>query len=265
MRTALSITLMAVGLQACATPYRPPTEPPPPQWTGTSGWEPVAGTQKIYEGAHKQGDVLYEFALKPRRTGTVVETVQTKTAYGKDFIIPKGTLLFAENFTLVTQGGWSGNKEIKQAIDPIEWCAVLPHGTDGKQTGSDTACLFWESPDRARYMQDFRNGGFGYNPAYYDTSGMPGPVPQIDDTPVDLGVEVRQQLRIVQLDNKRIEMQSYLTDGTSDRRISRERPAYWGKGKSIKFTAGGVRFEVIAADEFTTVQFRKVTPEVASE
>src|SRR5689334_1885605 len=105
MRTVLSIALIAIGLQACGTPYRPPTEPPPSQWTGASGWEPVADTQTISEGAHKQGDVLYEFVLKTRRTGTVVETVQTKTAYGKDFIIPKGTPLFAENFTLVTHGG----------------------------------------------------------------------------------------------------------------------------------------------------------------
>jgi hypothetical protein len=260
MRTALSIMLIATGLTACATPYRPPTEPPPAQWTGASGWEPVAGTQKIYEGTHKQGDVLFEFVLKPRRTGTVVETVQTKTAYGKDFIIPKGTPVFAENFTLVTHGGWTG-KEIKQPIDPIEWCAVLPHGTDGKQTGSDTACLFWEGPNQARYMQDYRNGGFGYNPAYYDTSGMPGPVPQINDTPVDLGVEVKQQLRIVKLDDRRIEMQSYLTDGTSDRQISRERPAYWGKSRSIKFTVGDMKFQLAPAGDPTTVQFARAASE----
>src|SRR6185503_8297789 len=215
MRKALTAVSTVLWLQACATSYRPPIEPPPPEWTGASGWDIVPGSQKTYEGPRGEGDVFIEYALKPRRTGTVVETVRTKSAYGKDIIIPKGTRVFAENFTFVTQAGWAGQQQNKQAIDPIEWCAVLPRGIDGKQSGSQGVCLFWESPTQVRYMEDYTVGGFGYDPDIYGTSGMPGPVPQIDVTPVELGVEVRSQLRIVQLDEKRIEIQQFLTDGAS--------------------------------------------------
>jgi len=258
MRKTLTAVSTILWLQACATSYRPPTEPPPPEWTGASGWEIVPGSQKIYEGPRREGDVFIEYLLKPRRTGTVVETVRTKSAYGKDIIIPKGTRVFAENFTLVTQAGWAGNQQNKQAIDPIEWCGVLPQGIDGKQGGSQGVCLFWESPTQVRYMEDYAVGGFGYDPDIYGTSGMPGPVPPIDVTPVELGVEVRSQLRIVQLDDKRIEIQEFLTDGSLEKRKSRERPVSWRGQKSLSFEYEGARFEIIASDDYRSVQFRRV-------
>src|SRR5689334_14468214 len=134
------VVSLLVLLPACATPYRPPTEQPPEEWTGASGWTIQAEYVKVHEGTHRTGEVLLEYPLKMTRTAVVLETVQTKSAYGRDFIIPEGTKLFAADFKL--SGG--------QAINPIEWCAVLPHGVDGKQKGSDTACLFWESPTQAR-------------------------------------------------------------------------------------------------------------------
>jgi hypothetical protein len=258
MRNMLIAVSAIVWLQACATPYRPPTEPPPPEWTGPSGWDVDPGSQKIHEGPRGNGDVLIEYVLKPRRTGTVVEAVQTKSAYGKDIIIPKGTRVFAENFTLVTQTGWAGQKQVEQVIDPIEWCAVLPRGIDGKQAGSQGICLFWESPAQARYMEDYTIGGFGYAPAVYGTTGMPGPVPQIDATAVDLGVEVRSQLRIVRLDDKRIEIQEILTDGSAQKQQGRERPVYWRGQRTLSFEYAGAKFEVVASDDYGSVQFKRV-------
>ena len=258
MRNALIAVSAVLWLQACATQYLPPTQPPPPEWTGASGWDVAPGSQKTYEGTRGNGDVLIEYVLKPRRTGTVVEAVQTKSAYGKDIIIPKGTRVFAENFTLVTQAGWAGQKQVEQSIDPIEWCAVLPRGIDGKQAGSQGICLFWEGPTQARYMEDFATGGFGYAPTMYSTTGMPGPVPQIDATPVDLGVEVRSQLRIVRLDDKRIEIQEVLTDGSAEKQQGRERRVYWRGQKTLSFEYAGAKFEVVAADDYRSVQFKRV-------
>ena len=258
MRNALIAVSAVLWLQACATQYLPPTQPPPPEWTGASGWDVAPGSQKTYEGTRGNGDVLIEYVLKPRRTGTVVEAVQTKSAYGKDIIIPKGTRVFAENFTLVTQAGWAGQKQVEQSIDPIEWCAVLPRGIDGKQAGSQGICLFWEGPTQARYMEDFATGGFGYAPTMYSTTGMPGPVPQIDATPVDLGVEVRSQLRIVRLDDKRIEIQEVLTDGSAEKQQGRERRVYWRGKKTLSFEYAGAKFEVVAADDYRSVQFKRV-------
>ncbi len=258
MRKVLTVSSIILVLQACATSYRPPTEPPPPEWIGASGWEIVPGSQKTYEAPRGEGDVFIEYVLKPRRTGTVLDAVRTKSAYGKDLIIPKGTLVFAENFTLVTQGGWAGNEQNKQEIDPIEWCAVLPRGIDGKQSGSQGVCLFWESPMQARYMEDFTVGGFGYDPDMYGTSGTPGPVPQIDVSPVELGVEVRSQLRIVQLDDKRIEIQEFLTDGSSEKQKGRDRPVWWRGQKILSLEYAGIKYECIASDDYRTVQLKRV-------
>jgi hypothetical protein len=54
-------------------------------------------------------------------------------------------------------------------------------------------------------------------------------------------------------------MQSYLTDGTSDTQVSRQRPAYWGKDKSIKFTVDTVRFEAVPAADFSAVEFKRLS------
>ena len=217
MWNRLAITL-TVLLEGCATPYRPPTEPPPAEWTGDSGFEVQADTIKVYEGARRPRDVLIEYGVQFRRTAVVLETVQTKDAYGRDFILAEGTKLFATNFTLTSQTGVWGNKQLRQSVDPIEWCAVLPHGVDGKQADSDTACLFWESPTQARYMQDFRNGGYRFNPEFIGTAGMPGPVPKIKVQPVDFGVAIVAQVRLVKVNAKRVELEVVMSDGTSERR-----------------------------------------------
>jgi TonB family protein len=223
----------------------------------------VPGTVKVHEGTRRPGDVLIEYGLKPRRTAVVVETVRTKSAYGKDFIIPEGTRLFAENFTLVTREGWAGQKQNKQAIDPIEWCAVLPHGVNGKQAGSDTACVFWEGPTQARYMQEFGNGGFGFRPRMFGTSGMPGPVPKIKVQPVDFGVEIVSQLRVAKVSSKRVELEVVLTDGTSEQRVDQATLA-WKDGQKVSYQDAIGQFEVAASEGYTSVEFRETASSAAT-
>ncbi len=259
MRIVIVMATAIVTLCGCATSYQPPTVPPPADWTGASGWEKVPGTEKYFEGARRHGDVLIEETLRPRRTGLVTAEARTKTAYGKEFIIPKGTKVWAENFTLVHRSGWAGQKEVQQAIDPIEWCAVLPNGPDGKQEGSDTVCLFWEGPTQARWMQEYRNGGFGYLPRQYGTSGMQGPVPAIEDSSVDLGVEIKWQLRIARLDNSRLEIESVWSDGTSAQRDGPEVSEYWRKSKLLTFELGdNTKLAFVASDDYSNVEFKRI-------
>ncbi len=258
MRVIIIATL-ATTLCGCATTYQPPIAPPPTTWIGDSGWIAVAGTEQHFEGIRRQGEVLMEQTMRPRRTGTVMAETRTKTAYGKDFIIPKDTKVWAENFTLVHRAGWAGQKEIHRQIDPIEWCAVLPHGPDGKQSSSDTVCLFWESPTQARWMQGYRNGGFGYLPRQYGTTGMTGPVPPIDDSLVDLGAEIKRQVRIARLDAKRLEIESVWSDGSSAQREVDSTTGYWGKTNRIVFEAGdNSALEFIASEDHASVRVRRL-------
>jgi hypothetical protein len=252
MRKGVAL-LVLVTLQACATPYRPPTEQPPEEWTGDAGWEVLAATIKVNEGTRRPGDTLMEYEVRPRRTAVILETVQTKTAYGKDFILPEGTKLFAENFTLVSYTGVWGNKRVEQAIDPIEWCAVLPHGTDGKQKGADTACLLWETPTQARYQQQYRDGGFAFSPRMTTTSGMPGPVPKIKVQPVDFGVQILSKVRISRMSSKRIELEFIRTDGTSEQQIEL-RTLDWKEGRKASYGNIAAQFDLTASEDYTRVE-----------
>jgi hypothetical protein len=243
----LAISLVVL-LPACATPYRPPTEPPPEEWTGESGWTVQAENVRVRdEGGHHPGDVLLEYPVKMRRTAVVVETVQTKNAYGRDFILPEGTKLFAANFKL-TSG---------QAIDPIEWCAVLPHGVDGKQKGSDTACLFWESPTRARYKQDYRDGGFAFHPRMITANGMEGPVPRIKVQPVDFGVQIVSQLRVVRFDKKSVQLEEVLSDGAFESRID-SHSLRWDSNRKASYKDVVGEFELTASETYSSVQFAQL-------
>jgi hypothetical protein len=262
MRKGLALVLL-VSLQGCATSYRPPAQQPPEEWTGVAGWEVLASTIKVHEGARRPGDTLMEYEVRPRRTAVVLETVQTKTAYGKDFIIPEGTKLFAENFTLVTRGGWWGEKEIKQSVDPIEWCGVLPHGTDGKQKGADTACLFWEGPTQARYMQQYKDGGFAFSPRMHDTSGMPGPVPKIKVQPVDFGVQILSKVRIVKMSPRRIELEFLRTDGASEQRLEL-RTLNWKEGRKASYGNIAAQFDLTASPDYTSVDLVESTSSLAA-
>jgi hypothetical protein len=248
-RTRLVISVLIL-LPGCTTPYRPPTERPPEEWMGGSGWTVHAERVKVFEGVRAPGDVLLEFPMSFTRTGVLLETVQTRDGYGNDFIIPAGTKLFAMNFTL--KGG--------QAIDPIEWCAVLPDGVDGKQEGSDTACLFWETPDRVLYKQDHRTGGFAFNPRMVGSSGVIGPMPRIRVQPVDFGVEIVSRLRVVSVDPKRVELETVLSDGTSAERTDRTTLEWNSTGKARYENVIGP-FDLTASRGYSSVQFTQVVPE----
>jgi hypothetical protein len=245
----LAVALLTV-LAGCTAPYRPPTVTPPEEWMGSSGWTVKSDGIKVLEGVRREGDVLLEYSMTFARTAVVLETVQTHNPYGHDFVIPAGTKLFAMNFTL--KGG--------QAIDPIEWGAVLPHGVDGKQKGSDTVCVFWETPTRARYKRDDREGGVAFNPHMVVAGGVAGPVPRIEVQPVDFGVEIVSRLRVVKIDEKQIELETVMSDGSSEERTESRTLRWDGGGKASYENVIG-QFNLTASDGYSSVQFAQVAPD----
>jgi len=57
---------------------------------------------------------------------------------------------------------------------------------------------------------------------------------------------------------KRIEIQQFLTDGVSKKTKSRDRPVSWRGQKVLLFEYEGAKFEVIASDDYRSVQFKRV-------
>jgi hypothetical protein len=203
------LPILVLGTAGCATQYIPPTVPPPALWDGEAGWQTDAHSLRVSEGIKRVGDVIVEHDAQLLRTGIVTETVRLKNAYGTDMIIPEGTKVFATNFTLMT-----GAQRVRQNIDPIEWCAVLPQGVDGKKLGAQTVCIFWENEQRASYNENYEVGGFSFSPLL-TPSGMPGPVPKIEDAPVDFGLRFTRRLRIAAMTNETVTLEIVYHDGTN--------------------------------------------------
>jgi TonB family protein len=200
----------------CATAYRPPSVAPPPLWDGRSGWEIDAGSRRVHEGVKQVGDALVEHDARLIRTGIVKEAIRMKNAYGTELIIPEGAKAFATNFTLIT-----GPRQVRQIIDPIEWCVFLPQGINGRRAGAETVCIFWETEQQARYDQDYQIGGFAFLPSMVTPSGMPGAVPKIEEQPVDFGVQFKRQIRIGEMTESGITFETGFSDGTHFKRSSR--------------------------------------------
>jgi TonB family protein len=219
---------LAFGLASCATPYIPPAAPAPPSWMGAHGMERIPGTLQKFDGRRQAGDIILENDVRFVRTGIIAQTVKTSDPYGRDIILPEGTKVYATNYTLSRSG-------VKQENDPIEWCAVLPDGLNGMQKSSQTVCLFWESALRARYIEDFRVGGFAFAPfidGRGDVVGVPGPVPEIIEKPVDFGVTIKSFFRIARIDRSGVRIDYVLSDGSNER-LERSLNAPWDKNKMI--------------------------------
>lgn len=152
------------------------------------------------------------------RTGVLAETVQLKSAYGGAMIFPKGSKAYATNYTLFVGYGVP-TQNAQKSINPIEWCIIAADGFDGKKGGPQTACAFWENFETARYMQDYGVGELSFEPTIDigDASGTAGPVPKIIEQPVDFGVKLMRELKIVKVEPKGVTVAATLTDGAKSR------------------------------------------------
>ena len=240
-------------LAGCATPYRPPSEPAPPSWTGEAGVR-VTGPVTFNSGTFEEGAVIGEYPIEFVRTGVIRETVQTKTAFGADFILPAGLPVYAMDFELYSSRAGYVQRDGKE--NPIEWCGVLPNGTDGQGEQPVGFCLFWETSERARYMQIYRS--FPYLPTGMDSSGMPGPMPIIDEQPVDFGVVLTNKVVISKLTKKWCTITTYVTDGEGRGWQGRRRERFdpYGRANAWLMDRGLVLEREIDADDTIRVKVR---------
>jgi hypothetical protein len=129
---------------------------------------------------------------------------------------------------------------------------LLPDGADGKGDGAQMVCVFWESETRARYFEDYDRGSFRYAPYFGSTSGMPGPVPKIEERAVDFGVTLRQQLKIMEIDKCGMRLAYVLTDGINIS-VEREDQPQWNDNQRINMFHGRTAMDIVHSPDFKTV------------
>lgn len=193
------ILITALALAGCATSYRPPSGPPPVEWTGPiAGLRPADGaTPTFHAGEHVEGSVLAEIDVTHARTARISEEVEYRSAYGGRKIIAAGTPARAEQLTLFVSNAYSTRSvNMNAAVDPIEWCTTT---TDG-----EVVCIFWEDT-QARYM-DLYTSAAPRLLVPYDASGMPGPIPYIEEEAVDFGPPLQQRLIVRNINARGVEL-----------------------------------------------------------
>lgn len=249
------LPILVLSTAGCATNYIPPPSAPPSElWDGESGWRVDAHSLRVSEGVKQVGDVIVEHDAQLRRTGRIMETVRMKNAYGMDMIIPEGSMAYATNFTLLT-----GPRRVAQQVDPIEWCAYLPRGIDGTKPGSQTVCMFWENEQRARYTQEYEVGGFAFSPSPAPT-GMPGPVPKIEEAPVDFGFRFTRRLRVGAMTAETVTLQVLYHDGTDSSRPDAQ-TYNWKPDGTLIYSLGDESLLLTRAADRKTVDVRLRAPE----
>lgn len=200
---ASALIALALCCAGCGgTPYLPAQTQPPPLWSGESGWRTEFSTLRVNNGQQQTGAVIVEHDVSLARTGIVKQTVNAKEGRGNPIVVPAGSKVFARNFTLMRQG------RSLQTFDPIEWCVVLP----------ETVCISWENATRAHYAPTSRQGGFAFLPSPDFFNGVRGPMPEIEEGPVDFGVRFKKQVRLVELSDTKVTLETIYSDGTHAQR-----------------------------------------------
>jgi len=205
------LVILALCCSGCAssTAYHLPKTPPPPSWTGQSGFRVEPESVRVNTGTNSVGSVLVEHDVSLARTGTIKKAIHVETRRGRRIVIPEGSKAFAVNATMYRNG-----KSI-QRFDAIEWCVVLPNGFRREQPGSATVCIAWETDTSSLYEVDEQHGGFAFLPTVSLSGGLRGPVPEIEEGPVDFGVRLKKQVVITELTDEEITLESRFSDGTN--------------------------------------------------
>jgi hypothetical protein len=140
-------------------------------------------------------------------------------------------------------------------VDPVEWCVRLPDGADGKGGGRETVCIFYESPDRAIYMLDTGPGGSLFNPDLGSPWGTPGPVPKIEEGPVDFGFTVHNEIRIKEITPTKLRVEALLDNGADSIVIGKYVWKLDGK-RQIAFSGSPRGYKVTVAPDSQSVEIR---------
>lgn len=234
--------LIALASTGAAEP--PSSLQAPPLWSGSGGWQFDLAGMQVTEGVRQTGDLIVEESVRLSRTGIVKETIRMKNARGADLIIPEGAKAFAISLRPATNDAPSAPTNL-----PVDWCVLLP-------AAAEFVCISWENEQQARYRQSFEKTGLPFAPV----AGVPGVVPKIEEQPVDLGLQLKLQRRLVELTPGTFTVEEGISDGTRYESLARRvfnrmsneifvrelggravavRPAPDHKTVNVRFTAPG--------------------------
>jgi len=195
MKLHYAIAAMLV-VAACATPYRPPGERAPDQWYGAAGLC-IDPTQAISAPLEAIGlnQVALRIPLIPARTGRLETTITYRGPFGGDKIIPAGTLLMTQQYSMMSRQTYNympvGRAvNLNASNDPVEWCTI-------QESEPGATCIFWEGPDRARYIPVAAMGVL-MQPVM--SAGMPGPMPQIREEQTPLAQALAREFVVASMD-----------------------------------------------------------------
>jgi|GEM_PF-5103201 len=203
------VLLCILTIGACATPYVPPSKQshPPQLWSGVATIARLPTSPVFVPGVKRQGDVLFEEHSDATRQGTIQVEIKYRDPFGKEITIPKDTPVHGEQFSLIRSyhnpSKPNGRENLNEQNDPIEWCYKIP---------TETACIFWESETRARYINMYALSQrliIGVN-----ASGMIGPMPVIAEGPANFGGPIVHKMVLTRIDDTGVEITPRLKDGS---------------------------------------------------
>ena len=208
LKKMMVFALMA-SATACATTYRVPQQEAPPEWREDGkpiGFAPVEGSARSFPGNLKEHGVIMEFDVENERTAIITNTLEWTGPFGGTNIIPAGSPAYARQFSLQQSSNYGSyfGKNLNAYNNPVEWC--VPRFDKG-----DAVCIFWEGPDRARYIDT--SGGTPQNASPMSPSGMVGPMPQIQEQAVDFGHPMKVQLVVDTFRSNRITVAARISEG----------------------------------------------------
>lgn len=246
------LVMAALYSAACVAADEGPKAQPPPLWSGDSGWLIHGRSIRVYEGTQPIGALIVEHDMVLKRTGILKQSVHLRDAAGAEMNLPEGSRAFAAELALIEDG-----KQIAGS-NTIEWC-VVPTQASGSQP--ETICIFWEHEHGARYDQYLRPNGFAFMPVTRGRLDMRGPVPRIEEGPVDFGVQFKHQRRVVELGERDITIETIYTDGTHIKSEQREKHD-WANSDQFMMDAGDDLVELTRAADGKSVNVRRVTETV---
>ena len=193
------------------------------------------------------------FESRPRRTAVLVEDVKARTSIGSVYTLAAGTKLFAENYVMPWEKGPGS---------PVEWCTVLPQGVSGTASRAESVCIFWDTAQRAHYVQTTLADGVPYQLSSMSTEGMSGPTPKLREERVDLDVKLVSKVQVAKLSNKGVELEQRLSDGTSERGAGVKK-LKWNAEQKADYENTVGQFVLTAAADYSSVQFAETPSSVA--
>lgn len=238
-KIVVQVSLLGVLLGACATNYVPPADGlvAPPLWSGDVDMVAVDADTKLSLGLKKDGDWFMQVASKMSREGTIVDEIKYKDPFGKEVTIPANTPVHGMQMSMSVTTSYNYMRgpttDLNATNNPIEWCYSIP---------VESACIFWESPTKARYISMAKLSQ--RNLFNLTTAGMVGPMPSIVEGEADFGGPIISRRVLSQINDTGFVILTTVKDGREPAATMRERDTMTWEGDA-EIVWQGLKFKAV--------------------